>query len=765
MASQLAPYNFPDVYSDLVNNFVGTVKYVATTGSDSNNGNSVTTPYLTIDYAYSQTSATANVMIVVLQGTYTMTAVTASNSNSTALRDGGNKRVFVCCPGRTIIQWTANTADRDCSMAQFTNSGSAVYGAILKRNNNARTTSYTVSFFRSYDGALKGNFYNCVFSETNGNNAWSYQYDNYGAANFGIRNCTFYNGAAPVGNYSNAGTCLTIDSVFNTTCTTGGTETNVLKSQTVNATTYVTTGVTTAGVYSGTYSWSAAITYPAANVASVTNGTSYVSPDGLYTYYKFLSSGSITLNNSANTMGIEVLVVAGGGGGSGNYGGNAVPAGGGGAGAVVYHSNYVVSNGTYAITVGGGGTAGSAVNGTNGNDSIFGSNLVVAKGGGGAGWYAAGNNGGCGGGGGYNGTLGGTSTQAGSGVNPSGSVYYGTIGGQGATISSGSGGGGGAAAKGVDNAGVANGQAGGPGTNTYSTLLTTTSAGVTVSGLNYVAGGGGGGGSYSAGGTGGSGGAGGGGRGGDTTNGNAVAGTTNTGGGGGGSPNTYLGGTGGSGLVILKVYTGVPSTPGLYGPNSVSSGSQIPLTLVTSGLADSTLVPYTITGVTSAQLNGGSLSGNLTIVANSSSISINTFSFVSSANLVFSANSYTKNVLISFPATITTEMVPVTIANTETLIIRDVPGSMNVPEIVVTVLQYDLTGNSLYDIAGQMNILDSVVSVNNVTLSSNIEPLQFSSRLSNTVVPYTTITNSFAGAIDTPIIKVFGEIAQREYWM
>jgi len=275
MSSQLAAYSFPDAYSTLVSGYTGTVKYISSTGSDSNNGNSVSTPYLTIDYAITSNSATARVMFVILQGTYTMTAVAASGIDAAAaIRDGGNERVYVGCPGKTIVQWTANTANRDCVMVNFTNTASAIYGTIIKRNNNARTTNYTVAYFQ---GATKGNFYNCVFQETNSNNSWSYQYDNYATNNIGIRNCTIYNAAAPLGNYTNAGTCLTIDTVFNTTCTTGGTETNVLKSQTVNSSTYVTTGVTTAGVYSGTYAWNGTTTLPSGiypSVASIKFGSS-----------------------------------------------------------------------------------------------------------------------------------------------------------------------------------------------------------------------------------------------------------------------------------------------------------------------------------------------------------------------------------------------------------------------------------------------------------------------------------------------------------
>lgn len=341
MANQLAAYNFPDAYSTLVNDFVGTVKYIATTGSNSNNGDSVTTPYLTINYAVSQTSATANVMYVILAGTYTETVTTVQTDASAVILDNGNKRVYVGCPGQTIVQWVANNGTRDCAMVHFTNTGSAAYGLILKRDNNGRTGNYPTAFFRSYAGALKGNFYNCVFREVNANNNWSYQYDNYGAANFSIRNCTFYNGAGAIGNYTNAGTCLTIDSVFNTTCTTGGTETNVLKSQTVNATTYATTGVTTAGVFSGTYAWNGAIT-PAnyATVASTTgspaiNNVTY--SGNSYTTYTFTNSGSITFSESGA---IDYLIVAGGGGAAG---------GGAGAGGVL-QGTIGVTGSSYNLT-------------------------------------------------------------------------------------------------------------------------------------------------------------------------------------------------------------------------------------------------------------------------------------------------------------------------------------------------------------------------------------------------------------------------------
>jgi hypothetical protein len=435
----LADRFFPDVYFNLINNYTGTKKYIdGTNGSNSNNGDTVSTAYATIDYAITSNTSSTPTMFIILEGTYTMTAV--STGNSVAIRDGGNERVFVCCPGRTIVQWTANTADRDAPMVQITNANSAIYGGIFKRNNNGRTTNYTVAYWK---GPTRGNYYNCVFSETNANNAWSYQYDNSGENNLALRNCTFFNGAAPSGNYTNAGTCLTIDSVFNTTVTTGGTETNVLKSQTVNATTYVTSGVTTAGVYSGTYSWSAEITVPvntdpglfapesvvrgqsfdvllntenvadnttiAYTITGVTSGDLDGDPlTGNFTIINntdtiTIQTANIPLNRTltltANSLSVQVfllggrkisaqyLLAAGGGGGGTDMGG------GGGAGGVLA-ATIDLTDGEYPIIIGGGGLGNKGIGynaspapGASGTNSTFNGLTALGGAGGGSGHW------------------------------------------------------------------------------------------------------------------------------------------------------------------------------------------------------------------------------------------------------------------------------------------------------------------------------------------------------------------------------------------
>jgi hypothetical protein len=354
--------SFPDIYYTLITDYAGTKKYIdAADGSDSNNGNSVSDAYATIDYAISQNTTATPTMYIILEGTYSITSV--ATGQSVGLRDGGNERVFVCCPGKAIIQWTATASGRDAPMIAFTNTSSKIYGAIVKRNNNGRTTNYTVAY---WIGPTKGDMYNCVFSEVNANNAWSYQYDNYGQNNLALRNCTFYNGAAPSANYTNAGTCLTIDSVFNTAVTTGGTETNVLKSQTVNATTYETTGVTTAGVYSGTYAWNTTITEPPPPPygGSGGEGGPYGGGGGGAKGWAGLAGNGASGATLAAGANADALSGAGGGGGTSAT--NAV----GGGGGVGVDGRGVTGIGGAVGQPGTGGSGGTT--GTNGNGGIYG---------------------------------------------------------------------------------------------------------------------------------------------------------------------------------------------------------------------------------------------------------------------------------------------------------------------------------------------------------------------------------------------------------
>ena len=300
------------------------------------------------------------------------------------------------------------------------------------------------------------------------------------------------------------------------------------------------------------YGLAAVGTTPA--IAPKASGGNIVANDGTYWYHAFLSSGTFT---PATELSCDVLVVAGGG--SGGTGGNSGGAGGGGAGGLLYFPSQTVST-AETVTIGAGGaavsvTGGTALNGTTGNDSQFGSLTLVKGGGYGGGGqlnstYGTGGNGGSGGGAGrWSDSI----SVSGGSASPSGQGFGGgastTTGG-----GRGSGGGGGAGVAGTPGINTTNNDgSGGNGLNTYSAWANATNTGANS---GYYAGGGGGSSVYSANGTGGLGGGGAG----AVATGSAQtgqSGVANTGGGGagmGGGDAAVLktSGAGGSGIILIR---------------------------------------------------------------------------------------------------------------------------------------------------------------------------------------------------------------------
>jgi hypothetical protein len=270
---------------------------------------------------------------------------------------------------------------------------------------------------------------------------------------------------------------------------------------------------------------------PAAGNAKATGGI--ITYDDTYVYHSFPWSGTFT---PLSNLTADYLVVAGGGGAGGAYtDANVFGSGGGGAGGVrctvgatggggsLESALSLTANTGYTVTVGAGGAgAGDNTNGTSGSNSVF---STITSTGGGRSENAGGGNGASGGGGGSG--AGGTGGAA-----TSNQGYAGGNGG-GGTRSGGGGGGAGAAGA------AASGSGAGGGGNGITTSISGTST-------TY---GGGGGGAHGTGGSSANGGTGGGGNGGAP----ATSGTANTGGGGGGR-RTYgaSGGTGGSGIVIVR---------------------------------------------------------------------------------------------------------------------------------------------------------------------------------------------------------------------
>lgn len=312
-----------------------------------------------------------------------------------------------------------------------------------------------------------------------------------------------------------------------------------------------------------------------------------VAPAGLVTYLEdtdafeyWNGTAYEAFGGAAAADSIEFLVVAGGGGGAGELGG------GGGAGGYKCSVSGETSGGTttaefpvplqvgadYFVQIGAGGAGGpssGATPGVSGNSTIF---ETVGSVGGGGGGRSTGNPakvGGSGGGASNRGVLTGA-------IGAVGTFRNGFKGGDailGATSGQNSGGGGGGGALGAD--GVVNGSGGNGGAGLSSS----------ITGSSVTRAGGGGGARGNAAGTNGSGGAGGGGDGGAP----GVNGTANTGGGGGGGEGNGLtpqaGGSGGSGIVILKYPDTFTITigAGLTGTTDTSSVPDFAITTITVG--------------------------------------------------------------------------------------------------------------------------------------------------------------------------------------
>jgi hypothetical protein len=271
------------------------------------------------------------------------------------------------------------------------------------------------------------------------------------------------------------------------------------------------------------------------------------------TVYSFTSgSGTFAVSAGAPVI-VDYLVVGGGGGGGWNVGG------GGGAGGLVYTKGVQLPVGAYTWTVGAGGagasTAGAAIAGSSGANSSLSStafgNITALGGGGGGPQSGSGLTGGSAGGAGGNGTVAAVAGATGQG-NSGGAMS--------ATWSAYVGAGGGGA-----------GNAGSQPSSTLVAGVGGSGLAIPITGSNVYYAGGGGGGNINAN-TPASGGLGGGGAGGaqsgtsgTTTKTDAVAGTANTGGGGGGAgagggtAGTALPSAGGSGVIILRVYTNTSS--------------------------------------------------------------------------------------------------------------------------------------------------------------------------------------------------------------
>jgi hypothetical protein len=100
--------------------------------------------------------------------------------------------------------------------------------------------------------------------------------------------------------------------------------------------------------------------------------------------------------------------------------------------------------------------------------------------------------------------------------------------------------------------------------------------------------------------------------------------------------------------------------------SSVNEGSSVTITLTTTNVDNGTLVPYTITGVNSADINSASLTGNFTISSNTAQVVIST-----TADLTTEGN---ETLTLTLDSIVPTKSISVTIVDSSITPTTDIDG-------------------------------------------------------------------------------------------
>ena len=194
--------------------------------------------------------------------------------------------------------------------------------------------------------------------------------------------------------------------------------------------------------------------------------------------------------------------------------------------------------------------------------------------------------------------------------------------------------------------------------------------------------------------------------------------------------------------------------------SSVPLGTPITFTINTTGESNGTLVPYTISNVTSAQIDGTPLTGNFTINNNQGSLTVSTSGVVNS-NVIITSYGDVATMFVSFIGGFDDDIV-LNQYNNSIFTIQDIPVQMNIdhfggPDYILD------AGLLIKDIPVQMNIdhfggpdytLDAGLLIKDV---ANIDFNNSAEKISRRLM------TELDGQINTYVIPAMGEI-KREYW-
>ncbi|WP_155590560.1 discoidin domain-containing protein [Lysinibacillus cavernae] len=226
----------------------------STKGLDTNNG-SISSPFLTVNYAVSKCATTGDA-IFALAGTHNVTRI-AGTYDSGGLWDDNKAISFIGEKGKTIFVCDGTKhSGRDTHCIMFKNAGTKAYQITFDYSVGNRTNNYSTSICGIGDAVTRGEVINCLFKIISPNPNFSYS--NAGTSITKFTNCTFDVTTNFVGSYSGSNGITLENCVTNFSFYSEGIKKNIYDKVSFNPKYHVTNlneNVLDIGIYSGDFNW------------------------------------------------------------------------------------------------------------------------------------------------------------------------------------------------------------------------------------------------------------------------------------------------------------------------------------------------------------------------------------------------------------------------------------------------------------------------------------------------------------------------------
>lgn len=181
-------------------------------------------------------------------------------------------------------------------------------------------------------------------------------------------------------------------------------------------------------------------------------------------------------------------------------------------------------------------------------------------------------------------------------------------------------------------------------------------------------------------------------------------------------------------MLAFSPSAAAPSVDGLsVNSNTVASGETLTVTLTSQDTADGTAVPYTVSGVDSADINGAALTGNFEIVNNSASISF-LITTTSRKTLSIASNGFTQTVslvenIYGLVKLIEPESIVVTSAS---LTVIDLTAIGNLTDITMLSAPNNFTVNTepiiVYTSANRNDVINLITNIDGLFFIAIVQP-------------------------------------------